>query len=158
MKKITILFSCAIVLTGAVSCSKKKKDEAGPSGSVTKMLVGTKWRLTAQTINPAVDVTGDGVPDSDMFAFKPACAKDDYVVFSAGGVYQLFEGQKKCTETQEAPGTWVLYNNDKSLRVTDEDGSFEAEIISISGSELKIRYTEVMDGKNIQVTETRVKS
>ncbi|WP_126246882.1 lipocalin-like domain-containing protein [Chitinophaga rhizosphaerae] len=158
MKKITILFSCAIVMTGAVSCSKKKKDEAGPSGNVASMLVGTKWRLTAQTINPAVDVTGDEVPDSDMFAFMPECAKDDYVVFSTGGVYQLFEGQKKCTETQEPPGNWVLYNSDKSLRVTDQDGSFEAEIVSITASELKFRYNEVMDGKNIQVTETRVKN
>ncbi|MGE7776861.1 lipocalin family protein [Chitinophaga sp. NPDC101104] len=158
MKKITILFSCAIMLTGAVSCSKKKKDEAGPSGSVTQMLVGTKWRLTAQTINPAVDVTGDGVPDSDMFAFMPECAKDDYVIFSTGGVYQLFEGQKKCSDAQEAPGTWVLFNNDKSLRVTDEDGSFEAEILSISATELKFRYNEEVDGKNVKVTETRVKS
>lgn len=158
MKKLLIMLMGVAVMAAAVSCKKKKKNEDGPGTNVAKLLTGTKWKVTAQTISPAADYNADGVPDTDLMALRPECMQDDYVVFSDGGAFQFYEGTKKCTETVHAPGTWVLYNNNKSLRITDEDGSFEAEIVSISATTLTYKYTEVVGGKTVTVTETRAKS
>ncbi len=144
------------VMAAAVSC-KKKKDE-GPGVQVSKMLTGSKWKVTAQTVSPAVDLNGDGQADTDVFALQPACSKDDYLVFSEGGAFQFYEGAVKCTEENHTAGTWVLFNNDKSIRITDEDGTFEAQILTINTGTLSYKFTEVINGQTVTITETRVKS
>lgn len=155
MKKMLFTLMGIAVMAAAVSC-KKKKDE--PAAQVSKMLIGTKWKVSAQTVSPAVDLNGDGQADTDVFALQPACSKDDYLVFSEGGSFQFYEGAVKCTEENHTAGTWVLFNNDKSIRITDEDGTFEAQILSISAGTLSYKFNEEINGQTVTITETRVKS
>ncbi|GAO44160.1 lipocalin family protein [Flavihumibacter petaseus] len=141
----------------AASCHKKKvEDLISGNDEISSQLVNKKWNLTEQTIAPAIDVNGDGTPDTNMLNFLPECAKDDYIVFDKEGSFTIFDGTNLCTESQPEVGSWLL-TNEKDLLITQPAGIREAKVISITGTSMKLEVKDFLEGQNVTITEVYTK-
>lgn len=134
MKKngFAYLILAVSILSLVVSC-KKDKDP-----SRTEMLTNGKWKLTAQTISPAIDWDFDGDLDTDLYVIMDACIKDDFAIFRTDGTVEENEGASKCdaSDPQSEILAWSLKNNDQTLQLDGED--FTIEEMNESTMRLKI--------------------
>ena len=129
-------------------CSDDDDDQKSPS----ELILGT-WSLTADVINPPIDL-GTG-PISDFYQFYEACEKDDVFIVKAGNVGEFNEGPTKCdpADDQVIPFTWALQSNNTVLVV---DG-FSFTIVQLDNTTLKISYKETISGTEYTATSTYVR-
>jgi hypothetical protein len=146
MKKNHFLYSAmfliaAIVISTSVSC---KKDDDGPKSN-TETISGKKFKVTAMTIDPAVEVGGNTI--TDLFSFMPDCSKDDYMVMNSDGTATFDEGATKCEpdDPQTESGTWAFLDNETKLSVTYDGDTEVYNIIELTESVLKISFEVVED-------------
>lgn len=85
MKKYLSLILLGGVLLSGVSCKKDTNEAAPDNGGNAPALVGKSWVVQFIVLQPAIDLDGDGKPDSGMVPFLDACNRDDSVVFQADG-------------------------------------------------------------------------
>jgi hypothetical protein len=100
------------------------KNPAGPAAGDTKSrLIAAKWKQTAHTVSPAVDLDGDGVMVTDLQAAMGPCIADDVTAFKADGTWTLDEGAVKCdpSDPQTESGTWTLSADQKTFTMTNPD-------------------------------------
>lgn len=104
------------------------------TGATGATLIGS-WRVTADKETVGTNVT-------DLYASYPDCDKDDFVTFVAGGTVVFDEGPTKCvaSDPQTSNGSWSVPTSN-TLSVTDVNSTVVYDIISITGSELKLRTT-----------------
>jgi hypothetical protein len=140
MKKIQIRTFFIMLLSGLIlagtSCSKDEDEKTNKD-----LLVGKDWKMTALTINPAVNSM------TDFYAFLPACTKDDLTKFNSDGTVNFDEGASKCDsgDPQTTYGTWS-FNADQTVLSVTADGLTEAYTISeLTETSLKFSYTMVDD-------------
>jgi hypothetical protein len=140
MKKIQIRTFFIMLLSGLIlagtSCSKDEDEKTNKD-----LLVGKDWKMTALTINPAVNSM------TDFYAFLPACTKDDLTKFNSDGTVNFDEGALKCDsgDPQTTYGTWS-FNADQTVLSVTADGLTEAYTISeLTETSLKFSYTMVDD-------------
>ncbi len=140
MKKIQIRTFFIMLLSGLIlagtSCSKDEDEKTNKD-----LLVGKDWKMTALTINPAVNSM------TDFYAFLPACTKDDLTKFNSDGTVNFDEGASKCDsgDPQTTYGTWS-FNADQTVLSVTADGLTEAYTISeLTETVLKFSYTMVDD-------------
>lgn len=143
-KPIFFLLGLALAF---VAC---KDDEASKTN--TEKLTSGKWKITASVAK----FTFNGIEQTvDVYANLPACKKDNTVEFKTDGTVIADEGATKCspTDPQEETGTWTFEQNEMHLHVVGTDYSFEAEIVELTDSVLKVKY-DTTSGGITTTTET----
>ena len=114
MKKIlsaTLALCFSIII---LSACKKDKDQAQPQ-DVEALLLNKSWKLTAFTVDPAIDF-GNGATN-DVLSYWDDCEKDDLFIFKPNGVFIIDEGATKCDpgDPQQSTGTWSYNKTSKLL-------------------------------------------
>jgi hypothetical protein len=127
-----------VLLTTIIFSCEKEKDL-----TKTEIITQKPWKLTAKTINPAIDYPGIGII-SDFFALYNDCSKDDIWVFKSTGSYTMEEGATKCNTTDPTVwdmGTWT-FNSDETVLTTASNiyGLSEYDIVELTTAALKLRY------------------
>jgi hypothetical protein len=142
-KNFSILFAATVLVASLFTSCKKDEDR-------TALLVGKNWKLSALTVDPAIDFFG--VQISDLYAQFETCDKDDILTFEAGGTLTFDEGASKCdsSEPQTIAGTWA-FNTDETILTVD---GIDWKIKSISGSKLVVSYEEDLLGTGVKNTIT----
>ncbi len=136
-KPIFFLLGLALAF---VAC---KDDEASKTN--TEKLTSGKWQITASVAK----FTSNGVEQTvDVYAITPACRKDNTAEFKTDGSLIADEGATKCStnDPQQETGTWTFEQNETHLHVVGTDYSFEAEILELSDSVLKVKYDTAAGG------------
>lgn len=114
MKKIlsaTTAFSFLLVFL--LSACKKDKDQAQPQ-DVEALLLNKSWKLTAFTVDPAIDF-GNGATNDVLIGWDE-CEKDDLYIFKPNGVFVIDEGGLVCgSGNQQYTGTWSYNKTSKLL-------------------------------------------
>lgn len=146
MKKISVLFACALVLsTFLFSCS----NEDNPTTSSSS--IEGKWNYNK------LSYTQNGVttPEVDHPENEFGCSKD-YVEFKTGGTLNIGDYTTGCVFAQY-PGTWTKTGNNLTASAPSVGMSDTFEIVSVTAIELKLRVTHTQSGITITVNESFTK-
>lgn len=148
-KPIFLLLGLALVI-GAC-------DSDSDNASNTDNLTDGKWKLSALVTK----FTFMGVDQTvDAYAQLPACDKDDTLEFETDGTYIGDEGATKCNsgDPQQDSGTWEFTENETRIKVSGADYDFDAEILELSGSTMRVKFTEDLSGivTNNELTFTKI--
>lgn len=84
------------------------------------------WILESSTVSPAIDLNGDGKPDSDIRVMLEDCERDDAEMYKTGGTVMKHEGKNRCDEEEEViteSGTWNYDAATKQLTVKHHNTS-----------------------------------
>ena len=135
MKHINYLFLSAILLGFTLLSSCSKDDE--PNLSRTELLTQKSWKLTQTAV-----LGISGPPEST--------AADDIYTFSADGAYTFDEGASKEDpgDPQTITGTWEFIENESKIRLTYSGLTFDQEIVELSTSKLKVKFTFLVEIEN----------
>ncbi len=140
MKKLSILFVSVLALgLSFTSCSKDDDNNS------TSTSVEGKWNYS----KISVDFPGVPAVDQDYPSQNPTCGKD-FVEFKANGVANFGYYSSDCKVVTD-PSTW---KQDGNKLTVDGDTS---EIISNTGSVLKLKSTETEGGVTVSSVITLVK-
>lgn len=158
MKLFNYVFAVLALVGLLASSSGCKKED---NKTKTELLTAHAWIVKASVITPAIDLLGNGVLVSDLYAnelFTPACSKDDFTTFKTNGQFVFDEGATKCSadDPQTSTQNWT-FNSDETVITTSElDGSSPNSItvVSLSDDELKVSFTEAIDNVSYTVTNT----
>lgn len=146
MKKISVLFACALVLsTFLFSCS----NEDNPTTSSSS--IEGKWNYNK------LSYTQNGIttPEVDHPENVAGCSKD-YIEFKTGGILNIGDYTTACAFTQY-PGTWTKTGNNLTASAPSLGMSDTFEIVSVTATELKLRVTHTQSGITITVNESFTK-
>lgn len=126
-KRIVVCLMTLFILAG---CQKDEDDDP----SRTEILTSGQWRITGITANPAVVVSG--IPISDIYAFLPACSKDNYYVFKTDGNAELNEGPTKCNaaDPQTQTQTWALSSDEQQITIN----ATSFTVLGLTDTELRV--------------------
>lgn len=105
--------------------------------SRTELLTQKPWKLTQTAI-----LGVSGPPEST--------AADDIYTFSADGAYTFDEGSSKEDpgDPQTITGTWEFIENETKIRLVYGGLTFDQEIIELSTSKLKVKFTFFVEIEN----------
>lgn len=146
MKKINVLFVCALVLsTFLFSCS----NEDSPTSSSST--IEGKWNYNKLSYTQNSITT----PEVDHPENEAGCSKD-YIEFKTGGVLNIGDYTTGCAFTQY-PGTWTKTGNNLTASAPSLGVSDTFEIVSVTVTELKLRVTHTQSGITITVNESFTK-
>ena len=136
MKNLILLLLVALVFT--FNSCKKDKDEVVTPKTKTQLLCGKNWKITAATVDPAIDWNGSGAVSANLYNQLQTCEKDGINVYNSNGTYTSDEGASKCdvSDPQTVTGTWVFNTNETTLVLS---------------------YSEVINSVNYTVTATFTK-
>lgn len=135
MKKLVVLFVSVFSLSlGVVSCS----DDDNGGGSIVGKWEYSKEGISANGQEVLIDYEHNAIE----------CGKD-YVEFLENDAYRdvyYYQGITGCeTATENATYT----KSGKKITITIGSETIEAEIVSLSGSTLKVKYPETFEGQTI---------
>ncbi|MGV7106732.1 lipocalin family protein [Flavobacterium sp. U410] len=137
MKKVLFLFVSTLVL-GLTSCNK---DDDSSSASIEGKWAYSQW--------------GIGASGQEAFSnYENDCASQgDYIEFVSGGTATDHYFNSSC-EDEATSGTWAKEGNTLTLTI---DGETEtAEIITLDGSTLKVKYSTGQEGMDYISVFTRM--
>jgi hypothetical protein len=144
--------ACLGLLIFTASC-KKGPDaiEPGPGqGGSSFAVAGKNLRMTALTMDPAMDIDGDGKVDADLLKILPQCALDNTIKFEGNGKITGSEGADVCpADGDESPtdikeGTWSYDAKTQILRLNTGGDAVDWKVLTLTGTTLKASL--VMDG------------
>jgi hypothetical protein len=163
MKTFQTVAYSALLLAALASC-KKDNDVTDPDGGPGQpAFVGKKWVTQSMTIQPAIDLNGDGKPDSDVTGLLDACDLDDAAVFKADGKLLTDHGAQRCEASEvaeEHTANWTYQKAANTIKLADPTNPSEVttwEILNQSANTLKIRvelFPADGTGQNIMATVT----
>ncbi len=144
------------------SCKKDKKEDPAPVAKTkTELITGKNWKVTAATIDPAIDLFGTGTPTTNLYAQLEDCNKDDLIRFDTPNAYKEDEGGTKCdaTDPQTITGTWVFSADETKVTTnTASGGSTTFNITELTETTLKGTVVENFGGPvNYTLTITHTK-
>jgi hypothetical protein len=155
MKNYLLLLAVAATV-GFTSCGKDD-DETTPAKSKTELISSGGWKLASLTISPAIDLNGDGTPDSDLTPFVSACNKDDVTNFKSDKTYTMDEGASKCNAADPQVfenGTWSFSSDESKITLTPT-GSPDSDTYTITElTESTLKYTETQSDSSGNYTFT----
>lgn len=145
MKKISVLFISALSL--AFAFSSCCDDEDSPVSASIK----GKWNFDKMSLT----INGVTSPELDYDDNEPGCPKD-YVEFAPGAVFN--EGDYSGSECllDITTGTW--YKNGNAVTITSEGVVVPFEVVSLTDTILKVKYSETQDGTTVIVNITFIKA
>jgi hypothetical protein len=134
-KKVIILFVSALVLGMTFASCSNDDDSPAPAS------VEGKWNFSkmSETVN------GVTSSEEDYDGNEPGCVKD-YIEFKAGGVFNesdYFDLGSGC-ELDLTIGTWSKSGN--IITITLEGVVTSVEVVSVSSSVLKVKFSETDGG------------
>jgi len=146
MKNLILLLLVALVFT--FNSCKKDKDEVVTPKTKTQLLCGKNWKITAATVDPAIDWNGSGAVSANLYNQLQTCEKDGINVYNSNGTYTSDEGASKCdvSDPQTVTGTWVFNTNETIIT-----------LITLNETTLVLSYSEVINSVNYTVTATFTK-
>jgi hypothetical protein len=153
-----LLAIVAISLLTFSGCTEKDK-EVTPGGG-TPDFVGKRLILSAFTMEPAVDLDGDGKPDPDLLRFLEDCEKDNIIIFEKGGKLSGENGLLRCDgdgPSQGDAGTWTYDETSKILRIVaadDKTDISEWKVLEASSKVLKVQVEVTEDGFTLKAIMT----
>ena len=159
IKKISL--ATLVICLLLVSCSKKSKDSTPTPTPETKtqLLTDKNWKVTAETLDPGLDLSGFGVLITDLYAFEMAngnaCQLDNIFNFNINGNYTDYEGATLCDPQDPqlyGTGTWSFQNSETTLI---QDGQ-EYTIVTLNSTSLKLKLFQDVDGDDVKETEINV--
>ena len=137
MKKVSVLFVLvlAFAMTFVSSCSNDDNDSPKP---VTATVEG-KWNFSK------ISAVIDGVPsaEEDYDDNEPGCPKD-FIEFKSGGVYTAGDYYNSEGQLETSTGTWS--KSGTILTITTEGVSTPVEVVSVSSTVLKIKFSDTFEG------------
>ncbi|MGZ8511011.1 MAG: lipocalin family protein [Chitinophagaceae bacterium] len=144
MKKTIQFTALLLVMTGAITFQACKKDKKDSTKTKTELITTGTWKITAQTVNPALDWDGDGDVETNLFDDTEACLKDNFITFKTNATAEENEGATKCDplDDQIYNMSWNFTDNETKIEI---DGD-EYTLAELTASTLKISYTEVDAG------------
>ena len=128
------------------------KDDDNGNGTNTEKLTDGQWKVTAST--GTFDLIGTQ-QTVDIYALLDACEKDNLAQFKSDGTLVADEGATKCdpSDPQQENGTWQFNTDETRLVVAGADYSFDAEILELTNSKLRVKYVTNFNGTST-TTET----
>lgn len=148
----TALVALAVLSITFVSCEKDKDNKPDNAGLLTEK----NWKISAATIDPAIDWFGNGTLVTNLYAQWDPCSKDDLVIFSKNGTVKFDEGLTKCfpNDPQTVTGLWA-FNTDKTVISITQDGDTESwEVVELTKDKMIVEYKEVNEGITYTITGT----
>lgn len=161
----TVKVACLGLLLLTASC-KKDNDLVTPgSGSSSLPVAGKNLRMVALTMEPALDLDGDGKLDDDLLGLLPDCALDNTIKFETSGTISGSDGANVCPADDDSgvvevkPGTWTYDTKTQLLRIVYAGNAADAvewKVLSVSGTTLKasIGMDSVNGDKSMSVVMT----
>ncbi len=140
------------------SCKKDKKDDPAPVAKTkTELISGKSWKLTAGTIDPAVDFSGTGTPTTDAYSQVENCRKDDLLRFDTPNVYTQDEGGTKCTasDLQTETGTWAFSMGETKITTSTASGGSDTYNL-VELTETTLKTSEVINIASVNYTVTSI--
>ena len=147
MKKISVLFVCASVLSTFLSSCSKDDDSPSTSSSA----IEGKWNYNKLSYSQ----NGMTTPEVDHPENEAGCTKD-FVEFKAGGILNIGDYTTGCAFTQYS-GTWTKTGNNLTASAPTLGMSETFEIVSVTATELKLRVTQTQAGITITFNESFTK-
>jgi hypothetical protein len=163
MKKFFTLALLGGLLLGGFSSCKKDNNEPNPgTGGGTPSFVGKNWVVQSILLDPAIDLDGDGKPDSDMVPFLDDCNRDDSVVFQADGKMMEDHGAVLCDDDNNVKlkhtHNWTYDATSRKISLADPTTPSEVstwDVLDLSSSTLNVRATILPeDGKTGAIKAT----
>jgi hypothetical protein len=144
MKKPIQLAALLLIMAGVLPFQACKKDENNTPKTKTELITTGSWKMTAFTINPAIDFDLDGDTESNLFDILDGCAKDDFTTFKTNGTAEGNEGASKCdnADPQTYSLDWSFASNETKLNL---DGD-EYDLVELTATKLKISASFVVAG------------
>jgi hypothetical protein len=136
MRQIIKCSTWLVAVASAIAFPSCKKDKDDNNGAKTNMeLITTgSWKLTAYTINPALDPNGQ----TNLYTNWPSCRKDDQHTFKTNGVVEINHGPTKCSpsDAQVINWAWNFTNSDETKMMYDGN---EYTIEELTNTTLRIK-------------------
>jgi len=116
-----------------------------PHSTQQAPFTGKYWVLESSTVVPAVDLTMDGKPDSDIRVMMAKCELDDAEMYKTDGKIMKDQGAKKCEEDDEQVeevGTWKYDAGKKQFtkKHYDTDKPQVVTLKEISATKMVLTY------------------
>jgi hypothetical protein len=156
MKTKNVMLAFAIV--AIASC---KKDETAPSNASTvpvvlsaQDLIAKKWRQVS-----AIETYNFAPGSTEVFANSNECLKDNITIFNTNGVFSYTAGVLKCNTSEPdllEGGTWSLTNNNTKLSYTAAGIPYLNDIVELTGTSLKLRYSNTIPPGVVTTTKAYV--
>jgi hypothetical protein len=102
----------------------------------------------------SLDANKDGIPDSDITSFFPACKLDNTYTFKTDGTGTMDEAALKCanTDPQTQAFTWVFKSSETILAGTFTFINGDATIISMNETNLVVAYDDTATSSHVIAT------
>jgi hypothetical protein len=156
LPKTTRVFAIGFLFAAVLVSGACSKSDSTPAKTKTQLLTTSSWKLTAHTVNPAMDLDGDGQKDdTDVFALGyEACSKDDTYSFHTDFTGIVDEGPTKCdaSDPQSTPVEWLFKNNETVLQIKQDIIALDFTIVELTETTLKVTYSQTDSG--VTVTQT----
>ena len=119
------LFLLLFASAGLTLGSCQKKDDVPPQQATSPQLTTGSWRLDQIVQNGQVTSSGTGIKDQYSLTFR------------TDGTYT----QKTLADNSTYAGTWLLQNNNTTLRLTDQKGTTtDYSLTTLTTSELRYSF------------------
>jgi len=129
----------------------------GGGTSKTQIITAKTWKAVSLQINPAIDVDGDGVTETDLTPHYPACTMDNFYQFNANMNYTYDEGPTKCNandpQTPES-GTWAWNTGETQITLTVPAGTYSLEVTNLTATQLVTNQAVSVNNANHTLTIT----
>jgi len=125
-----------VALLFLVSCVEDTIPTPDPilSSIKTDLLCASPWKVTASTVDPALDIDPFGTQVTDLYSVLDPCEKDDITTFQTNNRASLTEGIK-CNYTKQSSWTWSFDASETKLIQNDSNTS---DIIELTETTLKL--------------------
>jgi len=149
MNRIILYLFVSVFFISACRDHLKIEKNNDPQGFADSQFVGT-WKITAIDANVAWDYDGNGTTETNIFATKPACEKDNLYTFVGDktGTFKL-----SCSITKN--GSWEVVDT-KFLNYTPLGLAPESErVISMTSVQFKSTIAVTLsNGQPATITRT----
>jgi len=144
------ILTFSFLFISAVSCKKSDTAPAVPPKSKTILLTQSAWKV--QTVS--LDANKDGIADSDVTSFVPACKLDNTYTFKTDGTGTMDEAAVKCAgaDPQTQAFTWVFKSTETILSGTFTFTSSDATIVSMDDTTLVVAYDDTATSNHVIAT------
>lgn len=135
----SVLFSCQKEAGFALEAEEGLEEPGTPDPSNTSALLVGVWKMSANTVTPAIDYNGDGTKETNVFPVMENCEKDGIITFTADKNVTEDEGPTICDpdDPQSVTTKWSLSADNKTLFL---EGWGTRDVVSITATTLVLKY------------------
>lgn len=153
-KRTIQIFSFLALLTFSFSACQKTGDIIDPP-TASELLADGAWKLTAQTVDPAIIVNNVAIENEFNQLF--ACQRDNLFNYNESGSFTLEEGDTKCDSADPQileTGTWSVDETESFLQRIVNSTTTNRTIQNLDRDELVLVEYWIDNGINYTRTFT----